>query len=56
VTIGQTKDVPVVQPDGTVAVRKQFLLRWTLDERIEDGLYCARALELVRTRLENPGD
>jgi len=56
VTIGQTKDVPFVRPDGTVGVRKELLLRWTLDERIEDGLYCAKALELVRARLENPAD
>jgi hypothetical protein len=56
VTIGQTKEVPFVKPDGTLGVRKELLLRWTLDERIEDGLYCARALELVRTRLENPAD
>jgi 2-oxoacid dehydrogenases acyltransferase (catalytic domain) len=54
VTIGQTKEVPYVQKDGTLGVRKQLLLRWTLDERIEDGLYCARALELVREYLENP--
>jgi hypothetical protein len=56
VTIGQTKDVPFVRPDGTLGVRKELLLRWTLDERIEDGLYCAKALELVRARLENPAD
>ncbi len=54
VTIGQTKDVPFVKPDGSLGVRKELLLRWTLDERIEDGLYCARALELVRERMENP--
>jgi hypothetical protein len=56
VTIGQTKDVPFVKPDGALGVRKELLLRWTLDERIEDGLYCAKALELVRARLENPVD
>jgi hypothetical protein len=56
VTIGQTKEVPIVKPDGTLGVRKELLLRWTLDERIEDGLYCARALELIRTSLENPAD
>jgi hypothetical protein len=56
VTIGQTRDVPFVKPDGSVGVRKELLLRWTLDERIEDGLYCAKALELVRARLENPVD
>ncbi len=29
-----------------------MLLRWTFDERIEDGLYCARALERLRERIE----
>ena len=29
-------------------------LRYTYDERIEDGLYCARALELLRARVEDP--
>jgi hypothetical protein len=56
VTIGQTRDTPFVRPDGTLGVRKEFLLRWTLDERIEDGLYCAKALDLVRARLESPQD
>jgi hypothetical protein len=31
----------------------EAVLKWTLDERIEDGLYCARALERLRERLEN---
>jgi hypothetical protein len=55
-TIGRTQDVPFVKPDGTLGVRKEMVLRWTLDERIEDGLYCAKALELIRARLENPTD
>ena len=32
----------------------EIILRWNYDERTEDGLYCARALELLRERLENP--
>jgi hypothetical protein len=56
VTIGKQSQEPFVKPDGTLGTRRQLLLRWTLDERIEDGLYCARALELVRERLENPRD
>jgi hypothetical protein len=31
-------------------------IKYTFDERIEDGLYCARALDLVRERVENPED
>jgi hypothetical protein len=29
-------------------------LKWTYDERIEDGLYCARSLERLRELLESP--
>jgi hypothetical protein len=56
VTMGRIKEVPFVQPDGTLGTREEMVLRWTLDERIEDGLYCARALELIRARLEKPED
>jgi len=37
-------------PDG----RRRMVLKWTFDERTEDGFYAARALDLVRERLENP--
>jgi hypothetical protein len=32
----------------------QLLLRYTFDERVEDGLYCAHSLELLRQRVEDP--
>jgi hypothetical protein len=53
VTVGRVHDAVVPLPDGRVAVRKQVLLRWSFDERIEDGLYCAHALERLRARLES---
>jgi hypothetical protein len=31
----------------------EAVLKWTFDERIEDGLYCARSLERLRERLES---
>jgi hypothetical protein len=34
--------------DGTL------LMRYTFDERVEDGMYCARALDLFRQRVEDP--
>jgi hypothetical protein len=36
--------------DGSV--RKICTVRYTFDERIEDGLYCARALDLLREMIE----
>jgi len=32
----------------------KLTLRYTFDERVEDGLYCARSLELLRQRVEDP--
>lgn len=53
-TVGRLHDAVVARADGTVTTRRELTIKWTLDERIEDGLYCARALELMRTRLEDP--
>lgn len=55
VTVGQVRPRPVVGDDGAVAVRPTVTLRYTYDERIEDGLYCAAALDLLRRRVEDPG-
>jgi hypothetical protein len=38
-------------PEGRVMVQ----VRWTFDERVNDGLYCGRALDDVRRQVENPG-
>jgi hypothetical protein len=34
--------------------RRCMTLKYTYDERVEDGLYCARSLERLRELLENP--
>lgn len=47
--LGRTQDV--VTPEGT---RPVCSIKYSFDERIEDGLYCARGLEIVRQRLEDP--
>jgi hypothetical protein len=54
VTIGKLADAPFVQSDGTVGVRRELTLRWTYDERVEDGLYCAQGIDHIRERLEDP--
>jgi hypothetical protein len=41
-----------IAPDATG--RRRVTLKYTYDERIEDGLYCARTLERLRERLEHP--
>ena len=44
----------VVGADGQPVVRQAVSVRWTFDERINDGLYCAKSLELVREAVEDP--
>lgn len=53
VTIGQVAQTPVVD-GGQVVARPQLTLRYTFDERVEDGLYCARTLQLLASRIEDP--
>ena len=54
VTVGRIGRVPVVLEDGSVASRESFALRYTYDERVEDGFYAARALERLKALLEDP--
>jgi hypothetical protein len=53
VTIGQITHVPTVDGDRVVS-QPQVTLRYTFDERVEDGLYCARSLQLLKQRIEDP--
>ncbi len=54
VTIGRLHRVPAVLTDGSIASREVFTLRYTYDERVEDGFYAARALERLQALLEEP--
>lgn len=47
--IGKTK--AVVTPEG---VKSMCTIKYTFDERIEDGMYCASALEHLKGLVENP--
>jgi hypothetical protein len=53
VTIGQVTSVPAVA-DGAIVARPSLTLRYSFDERVEDGLYCARSLKLLAERIEDP--
>ncbi|MFT3764077.1 MAG: 2-oxo acid dehydrogenase subunit E2 [Minicystis sp.] len=52
--LGRLQDAVVPGPDGTVRVRPQISVKWSYDERVDDGLYAAQSLELVRRRMEDP--
>lgn len=51
--IGQSREEPVVR-DGKVVVGRVAHLRWSYDERVEDGLYAQAALEQMRELIEDP--
>lgn len=54
VTMGRVHRAPWVAEDGTVRSREVFDLKYTFDERTEDGFYAARALERLKGLLEHP--
>jgi hypothetical protein len=46
---------PLFMTIGHVDEQQRLLIRYTFDERVEDGLYCAKALQLFQQRVEDPG-
>lgn len=52
--IGRTQRVTSLDESGTPVTRSVCSIKYSLDERVEDGLYCARSLELLRATLERP--
>ena len=54
VMAGRSKEEVVVGPDDKPEVRSMMTLRYSFDERIEDGLYGARALQIVKKLVEDP--
>ena len=53
-TMGRVHRAPVVREDESVGSREVFRLRYTYDERVEDGFYAARALERLAAVLAEP--
>jgi hypothetical protein len=52
--IGKIRKERSIAPDGTVRTRDKVKLTFTYDDRITDGIYCARSLALMRDLVENP--
>jgi hypothetical protein len=52
--IGRVKKAVVPGPEGVPVVRDVVVIRYTFDERITDGLYCAKSLEIFQRHLEDP--
>lgn len=53
-TMGRVHRAVVVRDDGSVGSHEVFQMRYTYDERVEDGFYAARALEHVAATLADP--
>src|SRR5262245_35573695 len=56
VTMGRVHRTPLVHDDGSVTSHEVFTLRYTYDERVEDGFYAARALERLAAYLASADD
>ena len=53
-TIGEIKKRPFYDDEGKVEMRESVDLGLTIDERIADGYYYSRTVQLLRKLLENP--
>jgi hypothetical protein len=51
--VSAVRRTPVAGPDGVTA-EETLLVRWTFDERIDDGFSCARSLRLAQEIVEDP--
>jgi len=52
--IGKVRKVNVLNADGTIDKRDKVKITFTYDDRITDGIYCARAIDMVKELVENP--
>ena len=52
--IGRVQKTPLVNERGEVSVRDAVSIKFSFDERVADGFYCARSLELFRAFIEDP--
>jgi hypothetical protein len=52
--LGRIHKPVVADHDGNPVTRTMAEIKYTLDERTEDGLYCAQSLDLLRHMVEDP--
>ena len=52
--VGRVKKRVFVGEDDQPVVRDGLKIRWSFDERINDGLYCASSLDIARQLMEDP--
>ncbi len=54
IALGKIRREPVLTDNGTVEYRERVKVTFTYDDRIVDGIYCGRAIDLFRGLVENP--
>ena len=54
VSVGNIRSVTELDPDGKPSQRKKITMKYTCDERISEGLYMAKALEMMKRLVEDP--
>jgi hypothetical protein len=52
--IGKVRKERYIAPGEKLEVRDVVKVTYTYDDRITDGIYCARAIDMVRDLVENP--
>ena len=52
--IGKIRKENCPNPDGKAEIRDKVKITFTFDDRITDGIYCARAVDMLRDLVENP--
>ena len=52
--IGKIRKENILSADGTVEQHDKVKITFTYDDRIADGIYCARAIDIMRDLAENP--
>ncbi len=53
-TIGRITKAPVVNDKNEVEIRSLCSFKWSFDERVTDGFYCGRSLDLFKDYLADP--
>ena len=54
IALGKIRKESATTPEGTVEQRERVKVTFTFDDRITDGIYCGRAVDLFRGFVENP--
>jgi hypothetical protein len=52
--IGRLRKENLLKADGTIEKQDRIRFTFTYDDRITDGLYCARLIDMLRDLIENP--